>query len=60
MKEYKCDNCGRIINENHIDRVEYKEYVDYWGANALYTTYIDTCCFCGSDELDPYEEEEDV
>ena len=54
MTLLKCGNCGEICRP--WDLVDRPEYVDDSGIPAFYTP---VCPYCGNDELEDYDEEED-
>lgn len=57
---YKCIDCGREFDEPESETVAWE---DYYGVSSMFPDrhygYITVCPFCGSEEFDEIEEEEE-
>lgn len=55
MTEYRCDDCGEIFEEQDAGRRSEQENDGLTGDPYRYSIYY-SCPFCGSDDIDEYEE----
>ena len=55
MNRYKCSFCGETFDEPHIDRA--RENLD--GENGIWDYVVKTCPFCGSDDFEECEEDDE-
>ena len=55
MNRYKCSFCGEAFDEPHIDRA--RENLD--GENGIWHYEAKTCPFCGSDDFEECEEDDE-
>lgn len=60
---YRCDNCGRIFEDDDVV-LESMSYEDYYGVGRDFPDKhyfsLETCPYCGSEDVGEYDEEEEV
>jgi DNA-directed RNA polymerase subunit RPC12/RpoP len=57
---YKCSNCDEVFDEPKTERTTYEHY---YGVDDLFpnhhSLYLDVCPYCGDEEIEEFEEEEE-
>ena len=55
---YKCDYCGKTFEYPRIKT--YKESREFWGMTCYEEIDVATCPFCGDEDFEEYEEEDEL
>ena len=58
IKMYKCDYCGKTFEYPRIKT--YKESREFWGMTCYEEIDVATCPFCGDEDFEEYEEEDEL
>ncbi len=54
---YICERCGEIFDSPEVEI--WRDVEEFWGAKCYNETATYSCPFCGSEDIEPYYEDDE-